>query len=119
MVFSSLAPQGGLNCPQAAAPSGTAFHPGQVWSIQQLLAVFPEDVEDVPAEMVLWEQCPNTDFYMHGLLSMLVSELEELHQYLQETAETTPETIREKWLKIRATDLIFKELGQHKKPQIN
>jgi hypothetical protein len=87
--------------------------------VKQLLAIFPEDVEDVPDEMVLWEQCPSTDFYMHGLLSVLVSELEELHQFLLEAAATTPESIREKWLKIRATDMMFKDLGRHKEPQIN
>jgi hypothetical protein len=87
--------------------------------VKQLLAVFPEDVEDVPDEMVLWEQCPSTDFYMHGLLSVLVSELEEIHQCLQEAAATTPESIREKWVKIRATDMMFKELGLHKKSPIN
>jgi hypothetical protein len=87
--------------------------------VKQLLAIFPEDVEDVPDEMVLWEQCPNTDFYLHGLLSVLVSELEEIHQYVQEVAETTPALIREKWVKLRATEAMLKALDRHKEPQIN
>jgi hypothetical protein len=67
------------------------------------LASFPADVEDVSNEMIEWEECPTVDFFVHGLLRVMVSDLDELLQDLQEVAGATPESIRKRWLRFRSS----------------
>ena len=72
------------------------------------LTTFPADVEDVSDQVVIWEQCPPTDFFVHGALSAIVSDLEELHEYLRRTAEATPGSIRRQWLELREAEELVK-----------
>jgi hypothetical protein len=67
--------------------------------LQAQLKAFPADVEDVSDEMADGDECSTPGFFVHGLLSLVLSDLKRLRQDLQEAVDASPESIRREWLR--------------------
>ncbi len=65
--------------------------------LKERRAEMADEVDETPEEMVSWKVCPSVSFFVDGLLSLAIADLEIVEGYLYEAAESSANTVRWTW----------------------